>query len=402
MPEDITKNIENTTDTIATGIENVVGDIGKQEFWGFSLTEITLLVSAIVLGYIFGKLAVLTLRHIEKRSAENQEIFSIIVRSIAGSAGFLGLLWGVKAGVAFLDIDDDINSVIQTVINVLICMSIGFIFYQLVDVPYTIFRRWADKQDSRMIDMVGPMIRTSLRIAVIILTFVQIAQIISNQPITSIIAGLGIGGLAFALAAQDSIKHLFGSLVIFADRPFEVGDRIIVDGVDGNVEQVGFRSTRVRTLAGHLVTFPNGELANKNIENVGKRPHIRRIMNVTITYDTPPEKIRRAIEIIEGLLEDHEGMDEEFPPRVYFNDLNADSLNLFVIFWYHPADWWAYNEFQQKLLFGIFEKFGEEGIEFAFPTQTLFLAGDENRPLSVGVQELAAKAKKSSGSKKSK
>ena len=134
---------------------------------------------------------------------------------------------------------------------------------------------------------------------------------LSDKPPSSVIAGLGVSGLALGLAAQDTLKNFFGSVMIFADRPFELGDRIVVDGHDGPVESVGFRSTRIRTLDGHLVTVPNGEIAHRTIHNIGKRPYIRRVMNVRIAYDTPPEKLERALAIIADALKDHEGMNPE-------------------------------------------------------------------------------------------
>lgn len=368
-------------------------ELGSQEIWGFEIGEVMGLIGLIILGYAIGKIAAITLRRVEKHTEEKRKLVSLTVSAIAGPAGMFGLLWGVKAGVMFLDLDPEISEIAQTIISMLIVITIGFVFFNLVMVPYTMYQRWAEAQDSKLVGMVGPLIRTSLRVAVVVLTLVQVAQVISDQPITSIIASLGIGGLAFALAAQDSLKHLFGSIVIFADRPFEVGDRLLIDGHDGPVEQVGFRSTKIRTLEGHLVTVPNGELVNKNIQNIGKRPHIRRIMNVTITYDTPPAKIEKAIAILKELLDNHEGMHEDFPPRVYFNDMNADSLNIIVIYWYHPPNYWDFMEFTQNFHLELMRRFEKEGIEFAFPTQTLYLAGDENRPLKVGIEEAGAKAK---------
>jgi MscS family membrane protein len=195
--------------------------------------------------------------------------------------------------------------------------------------------------------------------------------VLSDKPITSIIAGLGIGGLAVALAAQDTIKNFFGSIVLFVDKPFEMGDRIAIDGHDGPVEEVGLRSTKIRTLDGHLVTIPNGELANKTIQNIGKRPYIKRITNLTITYN-------------------HEGMHKDFPPRIYFNEFNSESLNIMVIYWYHPPDYWEFMTFTENFNKEVFRRFNDEGIDFAFPTQTLYLAGDSSRPLTIGVRNEGA------------
>jgi small-conductance mechanosensitive channel len=170
------------------------------------------------------------------------------------------------------------------------------------------------------------------------LPVVSIAQSLSDKPISALIAGLGLGGLAFALAAQDTIKNLFGSLVIFSDKPFGLGDRINYDGHDGTIEEVGLRSTRLRRLDGHQVTIPNGELANKSIHNIAKRPFIRRIFTIGVTYDTSPEKVKEAKAILEDILKDHEGLDPkgELLPRVYFSDFSASSLDFKCMYWYHP------------------------------------------------------------------
>ena len=200
----------------------------------------------------------------------------------------------------------------------------------------------------------------------------------SRPPITSILAGLGVGGLAVALAAQDTIKNFFGSLVIFADHPFQLGDRIVANGEDGTVEEVGMRSTRIRTLDGHLVTVPNGELANQMIRNITKRPYIKRVANIGVTYDTPPEKVELAIKIIQEFLDTHnEKMHPDFPNRVFFNNFNDCSLNIMVIYWFAPPMYWDFLEFDQQFNMHVLRRFNEEGIEFAFPTQTIYLQNEE-------------------------
>lgn len=359
------------------------------DLWGFEVWRVAALTLSIFAGYFGAKLLELAFAFLGKRaSARDGAIVASMAKALTSSLSLLGLAMGVRVGVLFLDLEPRLFVVATTIGSVLVVIAIGWVLFNLVEVPATIYQRWSERQDSKLSSMLEPMIRTTLRISVVVLTLVQIAQVISDKPITSIIAGLGIGGLAFALAAQDSLKHLFGSVVIFADRPFEVGDRLVIDGHDGPVEEVGFRSTRIRTLDGHLVTIPNGELVNKCIQNISKRPYIRRICNVTITYDTPPEKIERAVEILREVLDHHEGMDEEFPARVFFNDFNSASLNIIVIYWYHPPAYWDYLAFCQKFNLEVFRRFGEEGIEFAFPTQTLYLAGDPKRPLNVGINEL--------------
>jgi MscS family membrane protein len=229
------------------------------------------------------------------------------------------------------------------------------------------------------------MIRLITRVVVIVVGAIYLLRALSGKPLSALLAGLGIGGLAVALAAQDTLKNFFGSIMIMLDKPFSVGQRVLVESYDGVVENIGFRSTRVRTLTGHLVTVPNEKMATNAIENVGRRPSIRRLTNITITYDTPPDKVERALEIIREILDNHEGMNPDFPPRVYFSEFNDASLNIMMIYWYFPADYWAYMEFTEKVNLKIMRAFEKEGIEFAFPTTTTYLAHDERRPLHLNI-----------------
>jgi len=263
----------------------------------------------------------------------------------------------------------------KDVIAVLITVAVTYVVYQMVELSGWWVRHLRAKTRTALDDMMEPVVRKTLRTVVVILGLVQIAQQLSDKPITSILAGLGVGGLAVALAAQETIKNFFGSLVIFADRPFQMGDSINVDGTDGTVEEVGMRSTRLRTADGHLMTIPNGELANKSIRNVTRRPYIKRIANITVACDTPPEKMERAVAIIkEELNRANEKMHPDMPPRVHFNDFNAASLNIQVIYWFTPPDHWAFMEFDQAFNLAVLRRFSEEGIEFASPAQTLLSA----------------------------
>ena len=364
-----------------------MGNVFEYEIMGNSVWRILTLFGIILLSLLLGKIAKMFLVRVAERFEKaNRSFTATTFNAVSKGVVFLLASAGISLGLATLELEGWIEAASDTLSAILLSVGIGYFLYWLVDIPTTWFSRMAGKTQTRLDDMLVPVIRKSLRVTVVILVLVQVAQILSDKPITSIIAGLGIGGLALALAAQDTVKNFFGSVVLFVDKPFEMGDRIVVDGQDGSVEEVGLRSTKIRTFDGHLITIPNGELANKLIRNIGKRPYIRRVANITITYDTPPEKIDRAIEIIKEILKDHEGMHPDYPPRVFFNDFNADSLNILVIYWYHPPDYWSYLEFNERFNKQLFKRFAEEGIEFAFPTQTLYLAGDPARPLKMGVK----------------
>ena len=353
---------------------------------GNSLWRIAGLFGVILIGFTAGKLLKFLLARRAVAMEEKRPILSAAVASVGKAAPFLAFSLGLASGVNFLVLGGA-SELISTCVSIVVTLAVSWTAICLVDAPKAWMFERAKLSPSKLDDMLVPIVSKSIIATIVVLTLVQVAQILSGKEITSILAGLGIGGLAFALAAQDTIKNLFGSMVLLADRPFEVGDRIVVDGHDGPVEEVGMRSTRIRTLTGHVVTIPNGELANKAIENVSKRPHIRRIFNITVTYDTQPEKVQEAKAILEDILKDHEGLHPDFPPRVYLNEHQDCVLNQFCIYWYHPADWWAYNDQNERFNLEILERFNAAGIDFAFPTQTVHLAGDPSRPLDVGVKQ---------------
>ena len=262
-------------------------------------------------------------------------------------------------------------------------VALVWFIFKLVAVLDFRLKKWAETTDSTIDDILAPLLGKTLRVFIVIIGGLLILQNLTGLKIGPLLASLGIGGLAVALAARDSIANFFGTLTILFDKPFQVGERVLIDSYDGVVEDVGFRSTRIRTLTGHLVTIPNEKIVNSGLENVGKRPHIRWLTNITITYDTSPAKVRKAVSIIKELLDNHEGMRPDFPPRVYFNGFNDWSLNVMVVAWYHPANYWDMQEWQQRTCLEILDRFNSEGIDFAFPSRTVYMANDEKRQLKL-------------------
>ena len=220
-------------------------------------------------------------------------------------------------------------------------------------------------------------------IIILMTTLVWLSNIGFN--ISALLTGLGVGGIAVALAAQDTLKNFFASIMILLDKPYQIGHRIVVKGHDGLVEDIGLRSTKMRLLNGHQTIIPNDQMANLDIENIGRRPHIRRVTNVALRYDTPTEKIEQAIGILRQLLNKHEGMDPAFPPRVYFNEFNRESLNIVIFYWYHPDAYWDFMKFSQNINLEIVRKFKKEGINFAYPARMAYLAQDDGHELRVNI-----------------
>jgi len=262
-------------------------------------------------------------------------------------------------------------------------VALVWFIFKLVSIVDFKLKEWAAASENTIDDVLAPLAGRTLRVFIVIIGSVLIIQNLTGVKIGALVASLGIGGIAIALAAKDSIANFFGTLAILFDKPFQLGDRIVIDKYDGVVEDVGFRSTRIRTLTGHLVTIPNEKIVSSGVENIAKRPHIRWLTNITLTYDTPPDKVEKAVSIIKKILDNHEGRHPDFPPRVYFNGFNDWSLNIIVFAWYHPANYWDMQEWLQRTCLEILRSFNDEGIDFAFPSSTLYLANDDNRQLKL-------------------
>jgi MscS family membrane protein len=276
-----------------------------------------------------------------------------------------------------------VHLVAQKAADLGIAIALFWFIYKLVTIVDFHIKKWAATTDSTIDDVLAPLLGKTLRVFIIIIGGILIIQNLTGVEIGPLLASLGIGGIAIALAARDSIANFFGTLTILFDKPFQVGERILIDSYDGIIESVGFRSTRIRTLNGHLVSIPNEKIVNSGLENIGKRPHIRWLTNITITYDTPPDKVEKAVSIIKDILDNHEGMHPDFPPRVYFNGFNDWSLNILVIAWYHPANYWDMQSWLQRTCLDILRRFNDEGIDFAFPSRTVYVANDDKRQLKL-------------------
>ncbi len=339
----------------------------------------------VIFGALLAGQIVRTFMRVWAAGLERREraVISVGAQTIGKTAVPILLLIALNVAIRFLVIEFAVEETVNTVIHVIFALLIGYILFRMVDVIVEFLRQVAVKSGSTLNDMLVPIVSTSLRLTVIVLVVLEIMTAVSNQPPSTVIAGLGAGGLAVGLAAQDTIKNFFGSVMIYADRPFELGDRIVIDGHDGPVEAVGFRSTRIRTLDGHLVTVPNGEMAYKTIHNVGKRPYIRRVMNIRAAYDTPPEKVRTALAILREVLSNHEGMEEGYPPRVFLHEFLETAINIRAIYWFHPPAYWDYCDFSERLNLEIIEKFDAAGIRFALPAQRLFLEGGPEKPIDL-------------------
>jgi len=225
-----------------------------------------------------------------------------------------------------------------------------------------------EKSESEFDDQVLPIMRKGIR-AVIWVMGVVIGLDNLGIDITAMIAGLGIGGLALALAAQDMVKNVFGGIMIFLDKPFKIGDRIQVSGFDGTVEEVGLRSTRVRSLEGRLIIIPNNAFSDNSVLNVTSEPNRKIVLNLGMTYDTTPERMEFAMGIIKEIaIENASNVEDNY--AIGFNAFGDFALG--IIFVYRIKKEADILQTQTDINTTLLKRFNAEGLEFAFPTQTVF------------------------------
>jgi small-conductance mechanosensitive channel len=241
-------------------------------------------------------------------------------------------------------------------------------------VAYRVLKRFRLSKDG------SAAIRT-LVFYVLLAIVVPVALRTANVPLTAFTILGGALAIGVGFGSQALINNFIGGLIMLAERPVRLGERIAFGSVDGVVEDVGFRCTKLRTQDDHLVTIPNSSLVNESIENVDRRRTIRRVMNIAVTYNTTREMLAAAVQAIRNILDEKDIRErihpivgfEEFAPRVFFTDYNTESLNIQVTYWYAPVDSWAYLEHSERVNYRIMEEFDRLGVEFAFPSKTAYV-----------------------------
>jgi len=246
--------------------------------------------------------------------------------------------------------------------------------WRLIDGLAAYFRARAAETDSALDDQLVPFIAKTLKIFTVITAVLVIAQNLGYS-ISGLIASLGIGGIAVAMAARDTIANVFGSIMILIDRPFTVGDWVKTSEFEGVVEEIGFRSTRIRTFAQTLVNVPNSLLANMVIDNIDARAKRRIKMRIGLTYSTTPTQMQQAIAGIEALLDAHPGVDKNFK-LVKFDAFEDSSLSIFLYYFSASTDWSEYLQVRQEVNMQIMQLLESMHLDFAFPTRTVHLEKD--------------------------
>ena len=259
-------------------------------------------------------------------------------------------------------------------LQVVVAVSLTYVLLKATDMLMSYWRdRASGETDKFFNEQIFTVIRKTIK-AVIVVTAVLVTSQNLGIPITGMLALGSVGGLAVGLAAQDTLANLFGAVAIFMDKPFKVGDHVQVESIDGTVESIGLRSTRIRNLDGHLVTVPNKTMGNAIITNIDRRPSIKTVMNIGVTYDTSNEKLQEALAILDDIIRKHPKTQDV---TITFNKFGDSALNIQVVHWWNSTNNQEYLDGIQQFNLLIKQRFEQARIEMAFPTQTVYLKPEE-------------------------
>ncbi|RLL41287.1 mechanosensitive ion channel family protein [Oceanobacillus piezotolerans] len=249
----------------------------------------------------------------------------------------------------------------------------------------SLFRKINERTDLNIDEILIPLLSKTLQFIIFAIALTIVLQEFGYN-IQGFIAGLGLGGLAISLAAKDTIGNLFGGIIIISEKPFTIGDWIMTPSVEGTVEDITFRSTKIRTFQQALVTVPNATLAGENITNWSKMGKRQINFNLALAYETPKEKIQTAIQSIEALLRGHSGIDQE-AINVKFDAFNVSSLDILINFFTKSTDYDEYIVIKEEINYRILEIIREEGIQFAYPTRRLYVESEGERENSLRMRD---------------
>jgi len=348
----------------------------RREVLGIALWQFVLAFISVLLGLVLKKVSdhFFEKKLIPMFQKTRFAFDNLLVTAASKPLGYLFLLGGVGGAFAVLPLPSSAGRVIFGALKVFLIADVLWFLFRSVDVAVAYLTRLAQRTDSKLDNQLIPLIRKALKVTIGIVCFLWVIQNLGFS-VSSLLAGLGIGGLAVALAFQDTLANFFGSVFIFLDKPFAVGDWIKVGDVEGIVEDVGFRSTRIRTFPKSLVSIPNKTVAGATIDNCSKMPKRRVSHTVGVTYDTTPQQMEQAVAAIHNIVKSDEGVDNEYIV-VRFTEFGDSSLNILVYYFTTAVGFADHVATKERINLAIMRALENLGLSIAFPTRTVYLEGD--------------------------
>lgn len=351
------------------------------EFGPWTLLQLAEALGFILAGFILRAIvnSVVTHRLVALAEKTETEADDMATAALISPLGLILPVIGIYLAIrTLLSVHPGWLATSDRIFMVVCVVVITWTVFRMIDAATILLKELASKTDSKLDDQLVPLVRKALKIFIAILAFVLIAQNLGYS-VSGLLAGLGIGGLALAMASKDTLANLFGSIMILIDRPFHVGDWITFPGGDGVVEEVGMRSTRIRTFAKTVVSIPNQALANATVENHSLMPKRRIKFTLGVTYESTVDQVSGLVTRIEEYLKSNSDIDQEFM-LVKFTTFNDSSLDIFVYCFTVTTDWTRHLSVKQDVNLKVMSLVEEMGMGIAYPTQTVHLVGEEEKP----------------------
>ncbi|MCG6871775.1 MAG: mechanosensitive ion channel family protein [Gammaproteobacteria bacterium] len=339
----------------------------EQSFYGNTALEWGIALGIIAGAIVLSKLVYWILGSVVRRMAAKTDtrLDNIAIDMLEEPAVAFIVLAGVNYALNTLSLPAGLEAFLDKVLGLLIALTITWLAARLFD---SIYKEYilplSAKTDTDLDDQLLPILRKTVKAAIwafgLIIGFNN-----AGYDVAALLAGIGIGGLALAMAAKDSVSNVFGGFTIIMDQPFSIGDRVQVAGHDGTVEEIGIRSTRLRTLEGREVSIPNSKFTDSTVENVSREPSRKVVSNLGLTYDTTPDQMREAMDILRRVAGDNASLEEKV--TVAFNAFGDSAMNILFIYYIKSGADIAGT--QSEINLAILDAFNSAGLEFAFPTQ---------------------------------
>lgn len=332
-----------------------------------------MLLGVVIAGLIAGRLLVALLRPALARAARHSswQWDDLLIAAISAPLSTLIAVRAMHATLPWLPLDSRANALASTLTAVVTTALVLWCAFRAVDVVVAVLSRrsWAVERPAT-----GSLLQIAGRLAKVVVVVLALIVVLAHLGVSvaSLVAGLGIGGLAIALAAQKTVENLFGTLSIGVDQPLREGDFVRVSDFVGTVEAIGLRSTRIRTLDRTIVTVPNGQLADQQIESFSVRDRIRLACTLGLVYDTSVAQMRAVLDGVESVLRAHPKIWSE-AVVVRFKELGESSLDIEVMAWFQTSDWTEFQGIRQDVLLQFMEVIEASGTSFAFPTRTIHM-----------------------------
>jgi MscS family membrane protein len=349
-------------------------------FLGIGIGRYALVFGVLLLALILKKVLAHVFTHIlfpfaEKTDSRYDDLF---LQGIRKPAELLIVIIGLFIGVQILQLPVepvDVRRFGYALLKILVTFDVAWFVFNMVSLLEAYLGQWVSRTESTLDDHLLPFVRKSLRVFIILLAVLMAIQNLGYS-ISGLLASLGIGGLAVALAAKDTLANVFGSIMIIVDRPFHIGDTIRSGDIEGTVEEVGFRSTKIRTFDKSLISVPNSIITNLAVNNLS-RMTLRRIrFSVGVTYATTPAQMRQAVESIRTMLAAHPALDKE-SILVRFTEFGASSLDILIQCFTITTVFAEHLEVREDVCLKVMEILEGMGLEIAFPSRTVYLQGKE-------------------------